>query len=49
MTITLIHNLDLFDASLIVSASSFGLLTRFVLAFAIVLMLGLTKLTDTNA
>jgi|TARA_B100000242_G_C42784598_1_gene365090 uncharacterized membrane protein len=47
--ITLIHNLDLFDASLVVSALSCGLVTGFILTYAIVVMAGLTKLTNTNA
>ena len=46
--ITLIHNLDLFDASLIVSALSCGLVTGFILTYAIVVMPGLAKLTDKN-
>ena len=46
--ITLIHNLDLFDASLIVSALSCGLVTGFILTYAIVVMPGLAKLTDRN-
>ena len=45
---TLIHNLDLFDASLIVSALSCGLVTGFILTYAIVVMPGLAKLTDKN-
>ena len=45
---TLIHNLDLFDASLIVSELSCGLVTGFILTDAIVVMPGLTKLTDIN-
>jgi len=44
----LIHNLDLFDASLIVSALSCGLVTGFILTYAIVVMPGLAKLTDKN-
>ena len=44
--ITLIHNLDLFDASLIFSALSCGLVTGFILTYAIVVMPGLAKLTD---
>ena len=46
--ITLIHNLDLFDASLIVSALSCGLVTGFILTYAIVVMPGLAKLTHKN-
>ena len=46
---TLIHNLDLFDASLIVSALSCGLVTGLILTYAIVVKLGLTKLMDTSA
>ena len=42
------HNLDLFDASLIVSALSCGLVTGFTLTYAIVVMPGLAKLTDRN-
>ena len=44
--ITLIHNLDLFDSSLIFSALSCGLVTGFVLTYAIVVMPGLSRLTD---
>jgi len=47
--ITLIYNLALFDAALIVSALSCGLVIGFILTHAIVVMLSLTKLTDTNA
>ena len=47
--ITLIHNLDLFDASLIVSALSCGLVTGLILTHAIVVKPGLIKLMDTNA
>ena len=43
---TLTHNLDLFDVSLIVSALSCGLVTGFILTYAIVVMPGLSKLTD---
>ena len=43
---TLTYNLDLFDASLIVSALSCGLVTGFILTYAIVVMPGLSKLTD---
>ena len=46
--ITLIYNLDLFDASLIVSALSCGLVTGFILTYAVVVMPGLAKLTDKN-
>ena len=46
--IILNHNLDLFDASLIVSALSCGLVTGFILTYAIVVMPGLAKLTDKN-
>ena len=46
--ITLIHNLDFFDASLIVSALFCGLVTGFILTYAIVVMPGLAKLTDKN-
>ena len=46
--IRLIYNLDLFDASLIVSALSCGLVTGFILTYAIVVMPGLSKLTDRN-
>ena len=45
---TLTNNLDLFDASLIVSALSCGLVTGFILTYAIVVMPGLSKLTDRN-
>ena len=45
----LIFNLALFDASLIVSALSFGLVTGFILTYAIVVKPGLIKLMDTNA
>ncbi len=45
---TLIHNLDLFDASLIVSALFCGLVTGFIVTYAIVVMPGLAKLTDKN-
>ena len=44
--ITLIHNLDLFDPSFIVSALSCGLVTGFILTYAFVVMPGLAKLTD---
>ena len=44
----LTYNLDLFDASLIVSALSCGLVTGFILTYAIVVMPGLSKLTDRN-
>ena len=44
--ITLIENLDLLDASLIASALSCGLVTGFILAYAIIVMPGLSKLTD---
>ena len=37
---TLTNNLDLFDASLIVSALSCGLVTGFILTYAIVVMPG---------
>ena len=47
--ITLIHKLDLFDASLIVSALSCALVTVFILTYAIVVIPGLAKLTDRNA
>ena len=43
---TLTYNLDLFDASLIVSALSCGLVTGFILTYAILVMPGLSKLTD---
>ena len=46
--IKFLHNLDLFDASLIVSALSCGLVTGFILTYAIVVMPGLAKLTDKN-
>ena len=46
--ITLIYNLDLFDVSLISSALSCGLVTGFILTYAIVVMPGLAKLSDTN-
>ena len=45
---TLTYNLDLFDASLIVSALSCGMVTGFILTYAIVVMPGLSKLTDRN-
>ena len=43
---TLTYSLNLFDASLIVSALSCGLVTGFILTYAIVVMPGLSKLTD---
>ena len=46
--ITIIYNLDLFDTSLIISALSCGLVTGFILTYAIVVMPGLSKLTDRN-
>ena len=46
--IKFLHNLDLFDASLIVSALSCGLVTGFILTYAIVVMPGLAKLPDRN-
>ena len=48
MIITLIYYLDLFDTSLIVSALFCGLVTGFILTYAIVVMPGLGKLTDKN-
>ena len=44
----LIYNLALFDASLIVSVLSCGLVTGFILTYAIVVKPGLTKLMDTK-
>ena len=44
----LTYNLDLFDASLIVSTLSCGLVTGFILTYAIIVMPGLSKLTDRN-
>ena len=46
--ITLIYNLDLFDVSLIFSALSCGLVTGFILTYAIIVMPGLSKLADKN-
>ena len=45
---TLTSNLDVFDFLLIVSALSCGLVTGFILTYAIVVMPGLSKLSDKN-
>ena len=47
--ITLIYNFALFDASLIVSVLSRGLVSGFILTYAIVVKPGLPKLRNTHA